>query len=65
MSERKPANQDRVENVVTQFIERYAKKNMGETSWKEAQRLLNTELVKRWKGKPIADIKKNAPSRYS
>lgn len=56
MAARKPVHQDLVENVVDRFIERHAKKNTRETSWKEAQRLLKTELVSRWKGKPIAAI---------
>ncbi len=56
---REPRDDELVENVVDRFIERYAKKHTRETSWKEAQRLLNVELVETWRGRPLPDIKKS------
>ena len=56
---REPKDHELVENVVERFIERYAKKHTRETSWMEAQRLLNVELVKTWRGRPLSEIKKS------
>lgn len=41
------------ENVVEEFIERYAKRNK---SWAETQRLLEKEAVSIWRGRNVADI---------
>jgi integrase len=48
------ASRDPFENVVAEFIEKYAKpKNR---SWRETERLLRRELVPRWRGRPIATL---------
>ncbi len=45
------------ESVVNQFIELYAKPR--NKSWKETQRLLNTDFTKHWRNKDIRDITKS------
>ena len=48
------ASRDPFENVVTEFIEKYAKpKNR---SWRETERLLRRELVPRWRRRPLASL---------
>lgn len=43
-----------VERVVEQFVERYCKTTLR--TWAETERLLNKEIVGRWKGRCLADI---------
>jgi integrase len=44
--------------VAARFIERYAKANTRESSWKEAERLLNVEAFPRWRHRQLDDIKR-------
>ena len=57
VAERLPDDRDVVEKVVVQFIERYAKANAAR-SWQETSRILNREVVARWKGRKLADIRR-------
>ena len=50
------AEGDLVENVVSQFIERYAKTKTRD--WRETERLLKRNLVERWPGKCLREITK-------
>jgi integrase len=50
------AETDRVERVVDLFVERYAK--VKTRDWAETQRLLNREIVGRWKGRRLSQITK-------
>jgi integrase len=45
------------EAVVTEYIEKYAKINMGERSWKECQRVLTTGFCKRLGKRPIGSVR--------
>jgi integrase len=54
-AERK-AEGDLVENVVSQFIERYAKTKTRD--WRETERLLKRNVVERWTGKCLREITK-------
>jgi integrase len=54
-AERK-AEGDLVENVVSQFIERYAKAKTRD--WRETERLLKRNVVERWPGKCLREITK-------
>jgi integrase len=47
-------DEDMVENVVAQFIERHAKPNTRD--WKNTEGLLKREVVARWKGKRLGAI---------
>jgi integrase len=49
---------DLFEKVATQFLERYAKANTRETTWREAQRLLNRDVIPKWKGRTVREISK-------
>ncbi len=51
---RTPTDHLLVERVVEQFIERYCKTTLR--TWGETERLLNKEIVGRWKGRRLADI---------
>jgi Arm domain-containing DNA-binding protein/integrase-like protein len=53
---RLPAERELVENVVARFVERYAKQHTREASWRETERVLNKEVVGKWKGRSLADI---------
>jgi integrase len=48
------AEEDKVERVVDAFIERYARPKNRD--WKETARLLNKEVVTRWKGRRLSQI---------
>jgi integrase len=50
------ACEDLVETVVSRFIERHAKTRTRQSSWTEATRILNKEIVGRWKGRRLASI---------
>lgn len=56
LAAQKPNDRDLVENVVGRFIERYAKPNTRETSWRETERVLKKEVVGAWKGRPLSQI---------
>jgi integrase len=47
---------DRIELVIADFIERYAKKNTRESTWRETERILKREIEKRWKGRRVQEI---------
>jgi hypothetical protein len=47
---------DLFEKVAAQFLERYAKANTRESTWHEAERLLNRDVVPRWKGRAVREI---------
>ena len=53
---RVPVDRELVERVVTSFVERYAKKNTREASWRETERLLTKEVADAWKGRRLASI---------
>lgn len=53
--ERIPREDDLVEKVVERFIERYAKAN-APRSWQETKRLLEREVVARWKERRLGEI---------
>jgi integrase len=48
------AEEDRVDRVVALFVERYAKPKNRD--WKETARLLNKEILTRWKGRRLSQI---------
>jgi integrase len=52
------ADEDLVERVVDLFVERYAKPKNRD--WKETARLLNKEIVTRWKGRRLSQITRAA-----
>lgn len=47
---------DTIEKVVDAFVERYAKKQTRESSWREAERILRREIVGPWKGRRLGEI---------
>lgn len=47
---------DLVEKVVENFIDRYAKKQTRESSWRETVRILNKEVVGAWRGQRLSAI---------
>ncbi len=49
---------DLVETVATTFIERYAKKQTREKSWRETERILEREVVDAWRGRRLSAIKR-------
>lgn len=49
---------DLVETVVSSFIERYAKRQTREKTWKETERLLMREVVGEWQGRRLSAIKR-------
>jgi integrase len=50
------ADRDTVDKVAESFVERYAKPNTRETSWRETKRILDKEVVPCWRGRRIQDI---------
>src|SRR5206468_108434 len=44
------------EDVARRFVERYAKTNTRESSWRETERLLEKEVIPKWKGRAIDSI---------
>jgi len=54
-----PAGRELVERAVVTFIERYAKQNTRESSWREAERILDKEIVEAWRGRKVSDIKRS------
>ncbi|MGO9428341.1 tyrosine-type recombinase/integrase [Rhodoblastus sp.] len=49
---------DLVEAVVATFVERYAKKQTRERSWRETERILTREVVEAWRGRRLSAIKR-------
>ena len=47
---------DLVEAVATAFIERYAKRQTRENTWKETERLVRREIVDPWRGRRLSRI---------
>ena len=56
---RTPAADHLVENVVRNFIERHAKEKTREATWRESKRILEREIVSRWRGKPLSVVRKS------
>lgn len=52
------ASSDLVRDQFDDFMERYAKRNTRENSWREYQRVYNKEVAPRWGALPIAAITK-------
>ncbi|MBX3537666.1 MAG: tyrosine-type recombinase/integrase [Chelatococcus sp.] len=52
------AERDLVENIADAFVERYAKANTRESTWKETKRLLEADVVPVWRGRRIQEINK-------
>ena len=52
--EERLAQNDLVERVVEQFIERHAKPKTRD--WREAKRMLDNEIVARWRGRRLSQI---------
>jgi len=49
---------DLIEAVVASFIERYAKKQTREKTWRETERILNREIVEPWRGRRLSAIRR-------
>jgi integrase len=49
---------DTVDNLVTQFIERWAKKQTRKNSWRMTQRIFERFVLPAWQGRIIYDIKR-------
>jgi integrase len=50
---------DLIEKVVPEFIERYARLNQKPETVRETERVLNREVVERWKGRRLIEIGKS------
>jgi hypothetical protein len=53
---RERGDSDLVEYVVSRFIERYAKANTREGTWRETERVLSKEIAGPWKGRRLSAI---------
>jgi len=53
---RERGDSDFVENVVSRFIERYAKANTRTRTWVETERVLKQEVAARWKGRRLSSV---------
>ncbi len=49
---------DTIDNLAAQFIERYAKKQTRENSWRLTQRIFERFVLPAWRGRLIHDIKR-------
>ena len=49
---------DLIETIVASFVERYAKKQTREKTWRETERILNREIVEPWRGRRLSAIKR-------
>lgn len=56
---REPPGDRLVEAVVDTFIERHAKEKTREATWRESKRILEREIVARWRGKPLSVVRKS------
>ena len=45
-----------IEELASLFIERYAKKNTREVTWRETQRILNHDVLSKWQGRRIDSV---------
>jgi integrase len=59
LAEKIPQDRDLIEKIAATFIDRYAKKNLRPTSVYEIQRVLNREIVSRWRGRRLSEIGKS------
>ena len=59
VADKAPSDRDLMEKVVDTFVTRYAIPNCRPSSAKEYRRVLDKEIVGRWKGKPLASIKRS------
>jgi integrase len=50
------ARRDTVAAVAAEFLERYAKANTREATWRETERILNKEVLPRWGSRSIQEI---------
>ena len=55
-AERAPSDHLLSDKAVERFIERYAKANTRESSWREAERILQKEIALPWRGRPLEEI---------
>jgi len=55
---RTPAARDLVENIVEIFIERHVKANQRAGTARECERVLNREVISRWRGHRFSEIKR-------
>jgi integrase len=49
---------DLIEAVAISFVERYAKKQTREKSWRETERILAREIVEPWRGRRLSAIRR-------
>jgi integrase len=47
---------DIIETIVAKFVERHAKPKTRKSTWVETERVLNKEIVERWRRRRLADI---------
>jgi integrase len=50
------ARRDTVATVAAKFLERYAKATTREATWRETERILNKEVLPRWRSRAIQEI---------
>lgn len=53
---RVPKDYELVEKVVERFLERHAKAKTRPATYRESERILNKEIVERWRGKPLSTV---------
>ena len=53
---RKPKDHELVEKVVERFLDRHARPKTREATYRETKRILEKEIVERWRGKPMLVI---------
>src|SRR5277367_287321 len=49
---------DLIETVAISFVERYAKKQTREKTWRETERILAREIVEPWRGRRLSAIRR-------
>ena len=54
--EAEQVNRDLFPRIADEFVERHAKPNTRESSWRETRRLLNRDVVPQWKNRSVQDI---------
>lgn len=47
---------DLIDDVVASYVEKYAKRQTRQTSWREKERLLKKEVIGAWKGRRLSTI---------
>jgi integrase len=55
-TQRVEAERDSVAAIATRFLERHAKANTRERSWREYRRILELDVLPRWGKRPISEI---------